>query len=86
MRQALWFGGICTVIGLLALAWPLLASLVVSSVAATIWLYVVAMVADVALFAIWLVLALRYARRASAGDLFDVPWVARLTGATSSRR
>ena len=86
MRQALWFGLEAGAVGAVALLWPLLASFFVPNVAATIWLYVLAMIADVALLTIWLVLAARYSRRAAAGELFDVPWVARLTGASSRKR
>jgi uncharacterized Tic20 family protein len=64
----------------------LLASFLISNVAAMIWLYVFAMVVDLALLILWLVLAARYSRRAANGELFDVPWVARLTGASSHKR
>ena len=86
MRQALWFGLIAVAIGCAALFWPMLASFFVTNVALTIWLYVLAMLADIALFVLWLVLALRYSRRAGRGELFDVPWAARLTGASSHKR
>lgn len=86
MRQAFWFGGIAAVAGTLALLWPLLASFVVSSVIATIWLYVLAMLIDLGLFGTWLVLAIRYSRRAASGELFDVPMVVRLTGASARKR
>ena len=86
MNQALWFGLIASAIGLAALFWPLLASLVVSNVTVTIWMYVFAMAVDVALFVWWLVLAIRYSRRAGRGELFDVPRVVRLTGASSHKR
>jgi hypothetical protein len=86
MHQAFWFGAISFAVGMVALCWPLLASFVVTSVAVTIWLYAVAMLADVGLFVMWLVLAVRYARRSSRGELFDVPWVVRLTGASSRKR
>jgi hypothetical protein len=86
MKQALWFGLVSSAVGLVALAWPLLLTLAIPNVLFTIWVYVVAMVLDVALFVLWAVLALRYSRRASQGDLFDVPWVVRLTGASSYKR
>jgi MFS family permease len=86
MRQALWFGLIASGIGIAALFWPLLASFVITNVAATIWLYVLAMLVDIGLFVVWLVLAMRYNRRAARGELFDVPWVVRLTGASSQKR
>jgi uncharacterized Tic20 family protein len=86
MRQALWFGVIAAAIGLVALLWPLLASFIVTNVPAMIWLYVFAMLLDIALLVLWLVLAARYSRRAANGELFDVPWVVRLTGASSRKR
>ena len=79
MRQALWFGALSALIGLAAFSWPLVLSILVANIAATIWIYALASLGDLVLFVIWLVLAMRYSQRASRGDLFDVPWVARLT-------
>ena len=86
MRQALWFGLEAGVVGFAALLWPLLASFFITGVTAMIWVYVFAMIVDLALLALWLVLAARYSRRAAQGELFDVPWVVRLTGASSQKR
>jgi MFS family permease len=86
MRQALWFGVLASVVGLAALLWPLLATFLVTNVTATIWLYVLALLIDLGLLVLWLVLAARYSRRAGNGELFDVPWVVRLTGAASHKR
>jgi len=86
MRQALWFGLEAAAIGFVALVWPLLGSFFITNVTAMIWVYAIAMVADVALLVVWLVLAARYSRRAGNGELFDVPWVLRLTGASSQKR
>lgn len=86
MRQALWFGLEAAIIGFVALLWPLLASFFISSVTAMIWVYAFAMFVDLALLVLWLVLAARYSRRAGNGQLFDVPWVVRLTGASSQKR
>ncbi|MBV8489829.1 MAG: hypothetical protein JO199_04790 [Candidatus Eremiobacteraeota bacterium] len=86
MKQAFWFGVLSYGLGFVALAWPLVLSLVIPNVLFTIWIYVVAMIGDVGLFCLWLVLAIRYSRRAGQGDLFDVPWVVRLTGASSYKR
>ena len=70
---------------LVALSWPLVASVFVANTTATIWIYTVAMLADVALFVLWLMLAVRYSQRAGRGDLFEIPWVARLTGTRISK-
>jgi uncharacterized Tic20 family protein len=86
MRQALWFGLAAAVIGLIALVWPLLASFFITNVAAMLWIYGFAMLVDVALFVLWLLLAARYSRRAGNGELFDIPWLVRLTGASSQKR
>lgn len=86
MRQALWFGLEAAVVGLIALVWPLLASFFITNVVAMLWIYGFAMLVDVALFVFWLLLAARYSRRAGNGELFDVPWVVRLTGASSQKR
>ena len=80
LRQALWFGNIAATIALLAFLWPLLLSFVVSSVVATIWIYAFAMLLDIALFVLWMIAAMRYSQRASSGEFFDVPWIARVTG------
>ncbi len=80
MRQALGFGMLSSAIGLAALIWPLVLSAIVANVIATLWIYGVAMIVDLGLLVVWIVLALRYSQQAARGDLFDVPWVARLTG------
>ncbi|HTC30310.1 MAG TPA: hypothetical protein VK702_06240 [Candidatus Acidoferrum sp.] len=85
MRQALGFGMLSSVVGLAALLWPLVLSTLVGNVVATLWIYGLAMLIDLALLVLWIVLALRYSQRAGRGELFDVPWVARLTG-TSVRK
>ena len=86
MRQALWFGIEAAIIGLVALLWPLLASFFITNVTAMIAVYAFAMFVDVALLVLWLVFAARYCRRAANGELFDVPSVVRLTGASSQKR
>lgn len=80
LRQSLWFGNLAALIALAAFLWPLVLSLVVTSIGVTIWMYVFAMLVDTALFVWWLVLAIRYSQRAGRGELFDIPWVARLRG------
>ncbi len=85
LRQALWFGHVSALAALVAFSWPLLLSFAFGSVSAIIWIYVLAMISDVALFVLWLVLALRYSQRAGRGELFDVPWIAKLTGTSSQK-
>jgi hypothetical protein len=80
MRQALWFGNATAAASIVALAWPLLASFVVADVGVVIRLYMAALVIDTALFLYWLVHAVRYSRRAANGDLFEIEWIARITG------
>lgn len=43
-------------------------------------MYAFAMLLDATLFVLWLVLAIRYSQRAAHGELFDIPWVARIKG------
>jgi len=86
MHQAFWFGLISGALAVAALLWPLLASFVISNVTITIWVYAIALLLDGGLLTWWFVLAARYSRRAAHGDLFDVPWVSRLTGSTSRNR
>ncbi len=85
MRQARWFGALAVVIAFAALVWPLIVSLVIASPIATLWIYGVAILADLTLFVLWLILAMGYSQRAGRGELFDIPWVARMTG-TSVRK
>ena len=80
LRQSLWFGLMATLVAFVAFAWPLLASVFLGNPIVTIWVYVVAMVVDVALFVLWLRQAMRYSQRAGRGELFEIAWVARLTG------
>jgi predicted Na+-dependent transporter len=80
MRQALGFGNVFALAAFAALLWPLVAGLAVQNVVATIVMYGLAMLLDVALISLWLVLAVRYSRRAAAGALFAVPWLARMKG------
>jgi hypothetical protein len=80
LRQALGFGILSSAIGLAALLWPLVLSGLVANVVATLWIYGVAMIVDLGLLVLWVISALRYSQRAARGELFDVPWVARLTG------
>lgn len=80
VNQALWFGNLTVIAALIALSWPLVITALIGNVVATIWLYVLAIVLDGALFVLWLVLALRYSQQAGRGELFDVPYVSRITG------
>ena len=64
----------------------MLFSLTVGNVTATIWVYVLAMLGDIALFVLWLVLAIRYSQRAARGELFEIPIVSRITGGLTGTR
>ena len=79
VRQALWFGVFVTALWLVALAWPLIAALVIGSLVGTIVVYVAALLLDAVLFAWWLIRAIRYSRDASRGRSFEDPLVARWT-------
>lgn len=85
MRQALGFGLLSSLIGFVALLWPLLLSSLIANVVATLWIYGIAMIVDLALLVLWIVLAVRYSQRAARGELFDVPWIARLTGTSAGK-
>lgn len=79
MRQALGFGLAAAFVGLAALSWPLLLTLLVGNLAFTLAVYAAAMAADAVLFVWWLWAALRYARRASRGESFEIPVIGALT-------
>ncbi len=76
MRQALGFGAIASLIGLAALLWPLVLSLLLGSILATVLVYALALLVDVALFILWLVRAIGYSKRALRGETFEIPLVA----------
>ena len=80
INQALWFGNIAAAVALLAFGLPLVLSFLVNNLAGTIWIYGLAFVADIALFVLWLVLAIRYSQQAGRGELFLIPWLSRITG------
>ena len=69
--------------GLFALLWPLVLASFVANVGATLWIYGLALAIDVTLLVGWIVLALRYSRRAARGEFFVIPWVARVTGSAN---
>ena len=85
MRQALWFGNLTVAIALVAFTWPLIVSFFATDATLVILVYVFAMLVDTAIFVTWLILAVRYSRRAAHGDLFDIPWVVRITGTRSQK-
>ncbi|MFN2528745.1 MAG: hypothetical protein ABR584_08500 [Candidatus Baltobacteraceae bacterium] len=93
-RQALWFGIIAGAVAFVALAWPLLLSAIVagfapvagSTITATIWIYVVAMLVDLAVFGVVLTLALGYSRRAARGEMFEIPLVSQITRRVGVKR
>jgi hypothetical protein len=85
VNQALWFGNIAAALAFIAFAWPLALSNVFGSTLATLWIYGLAILLDGALFVLWLILAIRYSQQAGRGELFDIPWVARITGTAKPR-
>lgn len=70
VRQALGFGIRAAIWGAGALLWPLVLSLLLGNLTATVILYIIAIVIDIVLFAAWLKRALQYAKRASRGETF----------------
>lgn len=86
MRQARWFGSIWLLIGFAALLWPWILSMLIASPIAALWIYGVAILADLALFVLWLLQAMRYSQRAGNGDLFEIPWLTRATGTASRKK
>lgn len=70
IAQAVRFGIRSTAIGIAALVWPLIVSLLVGSLTFTLVAYVIALVLDAALFVLWLRHALRYSKRAARGETF----------------
>lgn len=73
IRQALRFGITSAVAGTIALVWPLVLSLIVANLTATIVFYAIAIVLDCMVFGIWLTRALAYSKRAARGETFSIP-------------
>jgi membrane protein implicated in regulation of membrane protease activity len=72
VRQALAFGLRCALWGTLALVWPLVLSLLLGNATATIVFYLIAIVVDAVLLAVWFKRAFRYSKRASRGETFSL--------------
>ncbi|MHB8141250.1 MAG: hypothetical protein ACYDHD_08400 [Vulcanimicrobiaceae bacterium] len=85
IRQALWFGNVAALAMLLALVWPVVLAALIANIQATLWIYGVAFLQDIALMTVWLLWALRYARRTAQGEFFTVPFLARWTGSPSPK-
>jgi hypothetical protein len=85
LHQARWFGAFFAGAGFVALLWPLVLSMAVANLTATLWIYGLAILADITLFVLWLVLAMHYSQRAGNGELFEIPWIARVTGSAARK-
>ncbi len=78
-RQGFWFGLLTAGAWIVALVWPLVLTSLIANLTATIWIYALALILDIALFVMWLVLAVRYSRQAARGEMFEIPIVAEIT-------
>jgi len=82
--QALAYGLMVSSIGFVALLWPLIVSLIFPNAVGVLWIYGIAFLADIALFAVWLAFAVRYSKQASRGKMFEISrvaaWTRRLSG------
>lgn len=72
IRQAITFGVRAAIWGGVALLWPLILSLLIANITATIVFYGIGVVLDVVLLAVWLKRALSYSKRAARGETFDL--------------
>jgi hypothetical protein len=72
VRQALKFGVRSAIVGVAALLWPLLLSLLTGNVIVTLVVYGIAMILDVVLAAMWFTRAFSYSRRAARGETFTL--------------
>lgn len=81
-RQAAVYGLLGSLLFTIVLALPLFASLALAgaSTGTIIAIYGVGAVVDVLLGGALFVITVRYSLRASAGELFDIPYVAELAG------
>lgn len=70
IAQALRFGLWSSLIGFVALLWPLAASLLIGSITVTLVVYAIAFVLDVVLAILWTVKATAYSKAASRGETF----------------
>jgi hypothetical protein len=70
-------------VGLVALAWPLVAAGFARSFVAVLWIYYAAFAIDVALFILWTIAAIRYSRAAGSGSFFTIPWLGKIAGSAT---
>ncbi|HZT12809.1 MAG TPA: hypothetical protein VFA29_08400 [Candidatus Baltobacteraceae bacterium] len=66
------FGASWAIIGVCALLWPLILSLLVVNPTATIVFYALGLAGDCAVFVLWLRRALGYSKRARRGETFSI--------------
>ncbi len=87
VRQAAGFGTRWTLLGIGALFWPLVVSLLAGNATLTIVVYSVAILLDCRLFAAWLRQAVRYSKRAARGETFSLErsWTASVIGVPAKR-
>jgi len=86
VAQAVAFGLYATVFAFLALLWPVIVSLIFPNGTAVIWVYALAFLVDVALFAVWLVSAIGYSKQASRGKMFEIARIASWTRRVAGNR
>jgi hypothetical protein len=86
VRQALGFGLIASLAGFAALLWPLVLSLFVGNVTATVVFYTLALLLDIALVVVWLVRAIGYSKQAARGTTFEISIVAVLNRRVRAKR
>jgi hypothetical protein len=72
IRQAMRFGVRWSGAMAAALLWPLICSLLIENLTATLIAYGIAIVIDAAVFVVWLRLALRYSKQAARGKTFSL--------------
>jgi hypothetical protein len=86
VAQAVAYGLYVCAIALAALLWPLFVSLIFANGIAVLWIYAVALLVDIALFAIWLMVAVGYSKQAARGKMFEISRIARLTRRVAGNR
>lgn len=86
VAQALAWGLFVSLVGLGALLWPLVISLIFPNAIGVLWIYGLALTIDVALFAVWLIQAVGYSKQASRGKMFEIARVAKWTRRLSGNR
>ena len=84
LSKSLSFGLFVSLVGFVALLWPLIVSLIFPNATGVLWIYGIAFIVDILLLAVWVLMAVGYSKQAARGKMFEIArlatWTRRLAG------